>query len=127
LGVHQYQTQSAVLEGVWYAGIPGYTEDMWRGSALWQFLGSHPLKKEKTVYTNSHEAYYMGTRQNAQTLPHKDIAAERAAYQKEGSFYVVWFFNGENPDLMGAEQALAGKKIKKQFQLQDGWIAEVGD
>ncbi|TAF49445.1 MAG: hypothetical protein EAZ62_09225, partial [Sphingobacteriia bacterium] len=62
LGVHQYQTQSAVLEGVWYAGIPGYTEDMWRGSALWQFLGSHPLKKEKTVYTNSHEAYYMGTR-----------------------------------------------------------------
>lgn len=119
---HQYQQNKASWEGIAYAGIPGYAEDMWTHSAILNHIRKNPLSKDAVVYSNANDALYFGTKRNAMALPHKDIPAEIKSYDAQSSLILVWFFNGENSDLISKDRALQNRKIHKSYQFNDGLL-----
>lgn len=119
---HQYQQNKASWEGIAYAGIPGYAEDMWTHSALLAHIRKHPIAKDSIVYSNANDALYFGTRRNAVALPHKDIPTEIKSYDSKSSLILVWFFNGENSDLISLTRALQKRRIHKSYQFNDGLL-----
>jgi hypothetical protein len=120
--VHQFRQNRDSWEGVAYAGIPSYSEDLWRNSPLLHFIAASPISDSFTVYANANDALYFGTRRNALPLPHKDIPQEIRAYDMAKPIALVWFFYGLNEDLIGLERALQGRKLIRSYQFKDGLL-----
>jgi|694.fasta_scaffold116754_2 hypothetical protein len=119
---HQYQQNKASWEGIAYAGIPGYAEDMWTRSAILAHIRKNSIPKAGVVYSNANDALYYGTKRNAKALPHKDIPREIKSYDHESSLILVWFFYGENSDLISLPRALQKRSIQKSYQFNDGLL-----
>jgi hypothetical protein len=122
LQYHHYQQNKASWEGIASAGIPGYAEDMWTQSALLSYIRKHPFHKDQIVYANANDALYYGTKHNALSLPHKDIPAEIKKYESAKPFILVWFFYGENDDLIHLAKALEKRTILQSYQFNDGLL-----
>lgn len=120
---HHYANNSYTWEGVSYAGIPGYTEDQWKKSPLI----AHMKNKEAaftgtTIFSNANDALFFLSGIRAYPLPHKDIPEEIRSFRQNKSFYLIWFFYGENPDLIGLEYIKQHYPIKASWQFKDGII-----
>lgn len=120
---HHYANNSYTWEGVSYAGIPGYTEDQWKKSPLIAYMKN----KEKdfrgtTIFSNANDALFFLSGIRAFPLPHKDIPEEIRGFRQNKSFYLIWFFYGENPDLIGLEYIKQHYPIKASWQFKDGII-----
>jgi hypothetical protein len=122
LQYHHYQQNKASWEGIASAGIPGYAEDMWANSALLAHIKKQPIGKDQIVYANANDALYYGTKHNALSLPHKDIPAEIKVYEESSPIILVWFFYGENEDLISLEKALEKRTILHSYQFNDGLL-----
>ncbi|WP_204311974.1 hypothetical protein, partial [Escherichia coli] len=72
--------------------------------------------------SNANDALYYGTKRNAKALPHKDIPREIKSYDHESSLILVWFFYGENSDLISLPRALQKRSIYKSYQFNDGLL-----
>ncbi|MBR2648648.1 MAG: hypothetical protein IKD55_07395 [Sediminibacterium sp.] len=119
---HQYQQNKIAWEGIAYAGIPGYAEDMWTRSAILAHIRKNPISKTSVIYSNANDALYYGTKRNAKALPHKDIQREINSYDQESSLILVWFFYGENSDLISLHRALQKRSVRKSYQFNDGLL-----
>jgi hypothetical protein len=111
-------------DGVKDAGIPGYTEDQWRYSETVQFIqrDSLPFKKDYTIYSDANDAIYFFTGRAARFLPHKENATGIQEFLNDPHCYVVWFDDGENPDLVDKVLITTVKKMRLIKQFNDGAI-----
>jgi hypothetical protein len=119
---HHYQLHAAAWEGIGYAGIPGYTEDQWTNSAMIQYLKKEYRNYSSPIYSNANDAIYFLTTKQAFPLPHKHLPEEINLLMKHPSFYLVWFNDGQNNDLINLRFILQQKKLKCQWKFEDGTI-----
>ncbi|MDD2792420.1 MAG: hypothetical protein PHD73_04520 [Sediminibacterium sp.] len=120
---HHYANNSYTWEGVSYAGIPGYTEDQWKKSALIAYMKNKEGEfTGTTIFSNSNDALFFLSGIRAFPLPHKDLPEEIRGFRQTKSFYLIWFFYGENPDLIGLEYIQQHYPIKASWQFKDGII-----
>ena len=123
----QYNQLAADYEtwdGVKDAGIPGYTEDQWRYSETVQFIqkDSLPFQKNYTIWSNAYDAVYFFTESPGKFLPHKEFNDEVMEFLNDPHCYMVWFTDGENPDLVDLDFIINIKKMKLLKQFSDGAI-----
>lgn len=123
----QYQQIAFDLEtwdGVKDAGVPGYTEDEWKYSTTVQYVENSPFlfQNGNTIYSNAYDAIYFFTGKHTMPLPHKDFTNEIASFIHNPRCYVIWFNNGENPDLVDLRFITGVKKMNLFKQFSDGAI-----
>ena len=123
----QYGQLSADYEtwdGVKDAGIPGYTEDPWKYSETVQFIekDSLPFQKGYTTYSNANDAVYFFTGRPGKFLPVTEFYRGVNGFLNDHHCYVIWFYDGDNPDLLGLDFITRIKKMKLVKQFRDGAI-----
>lgn len=111
-------------EGIKYAGIPGYTEDQWTHSQTMDFVRRHRpmLQSGGTLYTNAYEGIWFLTGMHADMIPHKDLHQDVKEFLAENKFYVVWFDDGLNADLLSLEFIGHYKKLSSSYIFNDGAV-----
>lgn len=119
---HQYKTNQYTWEGVGFAGIPGYSEDQWTKSPMVAYIKKDIQKYQPPVLANANDALYYLAGINSIALPHKDIPKEIEQFKQIQHFYLVWFFYGENDDLIDITFILQQKKPVASWQFKDGII-----
>lgn len=105
-----YQQNAAAWEGIKDAGIPGYAEDSWTKSALVTYIKQHKSDFRRPVYANANDAVYFLTGIPALAVPHKEVPKQINSFLQEPAFYLVWFTDGENNDLVSLDFILSHKK-----------------
>jgi hypothetical protein len=111
-------------DGVKDAGIPGYTEDEWKYAETVQYIQKNSIlfRNGYTIYSNADDAIYFYIAKQAQLLPHKEFQQEINDFLNNRYCYVVWFNNGENPDLVDLNFITTVKKMRLLKQFTDGAI-----
>lgn len=111
-------------DGVKDAGIPGYTEDQWKYSETVRFIqkDSLPFQKGYTIYSNAYDAIYFFTGRPGKFLPTKEFHTGVQQFLNDRHCYLVWFNDGDNPDLLGMDFIINIKKMKLLKQFNDGAI-----
>lgn len=120
----QYVFDYETWDGVKDAGIPGYAEDQWTLSPTVQFMQKEHwlFQKAYTVYSDASDAVYFFTGNVGKFLPHKAYIPGIRQFINEPHCYVIWFDDGENPDLVDKNFITNVKKMKLVKQLPDGAI-----
>lgn len=113
-------------DGVKDAGIPGYMEDQWKYSQTVLYIekDSLPFKKGYTIYSDAYDAIYFFTGRPGKFLPNKENKSKVQEFLNDPHCYMVWFDDGENPDLVGMNFITKVKKMKLVKQFNDGAIYE---
>jgi len=119
---HQYKLNAEAWEGVKDAGMPGYTEDSWTQSPTVAYLKTQNLPFAYPVYANANDAVYFLTGQYAKPLPHKEIPSEVEQLQQKQNFYLVWFNDGVNNDLLSLDYLLQQRKVLEIHEFEDGAV-----
>ena len=116
-------------DGVKDAGIPGYTENQWKYSetVLYVQKDSLPFKKGYTIYSNAYDAIYFFTGRPGKFLPTKEFLPGVQEFLNDPQCYLVWFDDGDNPDLLSLDFIIRIKKMKLLRQFNDGAIYEYGE
>jgi len=111
-------------EGVQYAGIPGYTEDSWRNSETIDFVRKNKdsLRIKSTLYSNAEDAIWFLTGVRSDMIPHRDFPRDVKEFLAEDHFYVIWFNDAENPDLLSIETIGRYKKLSRVLPFHDGTV-----
>ena len=120
----QFSADYETWDGVKDAGIPGYTEDQWKYSPTVQFIekDSLPFKKGYAIYSNANDAVYFFTGRQGWFLPNKENLKGVTDFFNNPRCYVIWFNDGDNPDLIGKNFIINTKKMKQVKQFEDGAI-----
>jgi hypothetical protein len=119
---HQYKLNTDTWEGVGFAGIPGYSEDQWTQSPMIAYIKKDVKKYQPIVFANANDALYYLSGIHTVALPHKDIPKEIEQFKTNKHFYLIWFFYGENKDLIDLAFILQQKKPIASWQFKDGII-----
>jgi hypothetical protein len=112
-------------DGVKYAGIPGYTEDDWRHSQTMNYVRENRAILQKpggTLYSNAFEGIWFLTGMKADMIPHKDFSRDIKEFLAEKHFYIVWFNDGLNPDLVSIDYISRYKKLASEKIFNDGAV-----
>jgi hypothetical protein len=118
----QYQQNAENWEGIADAGIPGYAEAHWRASPLAKYIKEHKVLFNQPIYSDANDGLYYLTGLQALPLPHKEIATEQKKLLQEPQLIVVWFNDGENPDLIDIPFIQAQKRLTNTLHFNDGAI-----
>ncbi|MFI5136793.1 MAG: hypothetical protein ACHQIM_03140 [Sphingobacteriales bacterium] len=96
-------------------GVPGYSDDSWNKSEFVVYLKQHKniFKPEVPVYTDANEAVYLFTGMSSVLLPHKFFKADVQKFYAKKSFYLIWFDNLYNTELIGLQDIEKNKKLVK--------------
>jgi hypothetical protein len=118
----QLMTDYETWDGVKSAGIPGYTEDGWRNSETMRFVRENRqmLQRGATLYSNATEGIWYLTGAHADMIPHKDFAADIREFLAEDHFYVIWFNDSANPDLLSLDSVSRYKHLSSVQYFSDG-------
>ena len=81
-----------------------------------------PFKPGYTIYSNANDAIYFFTGKSGKFLPHKLYQPGIKDFLDDPHCYVVWFDDGENPDLIDKKFITNIKKMKLLKQFNDGAI-----
>ena len=119
---HHYSLNAGAWEGIKDAGIPGYTEDSWTESPAISFIKKNKPLFTYPVYSNANDAVYFLTGLHVLPLPHKEITSEINTFLQPVSFYVIWFTDGDNPDLVSFDFIKQHKKLVSTQVFTDGNI-----
>lgn len=111
-------------DGVKDAGIPGYTEDGWVHSETMNYVRNNKEKMhfKSTLYTNANEGIWFLTGIRSDMLPHKDFSRDVQEFLAEDHFYVVWFNDSINSDLLSIDFISHHKKLIDQQVFSDGAV-----
>ncbi len=119
---NHYRLNAEAWEGIKDAGIPGYTEDSWTQSPAVAFVKKNKTLFTQPIYSNANDAAYFLTGIHATALPHKEIQPEKDAFLKHSSFYLVWFTDGENTDLISLDFIKQHKKLVAIEEIEGGAV-----
>ena len=124
---HHFRLNTEAWEGIKDAGIPGYTEDSWAKSPAITFIKANKDQFMAPVIANANDAVYFLTGIHAQSLPHKEIALEVNAFLQKNPFYLFWFVDGENADLVNLDFINRKKNLRLVKELEGNQIFFVSD
>ena len=96
-------------------GNPGYTDDSWLESpfaAYLKHIDKNMFKPKVTIYTDAHEAVYFFSGMSSYLVPHKFFKKDIAKFYQKKQFYLIWFKNLENPELINIKDIEKVKKLK---------------
>ena len=119
---HHYQLNAEAWEGIKDAGIPGYTEDSWTQSLAVAHIKKNKARYTSPLFANANDAVYFLTGIHAAALPHKELQQEIDTFLKNHSFYLIWFRDGENPDLISLEFIKQHKMLVSVEELEGGAV-----
>lgn len=114
--IHHYRLNAEAWEGIKDSGMPGYAEGSWRDSPAVAFVKKNKDRFTQPIYANANDAVYFLTGIHAMALPHKEIEKEKEAMLKHPSFYLIWFKDGENTDLVGLDFI---RQYKQQVSVEE--------
>jgi hypothetical protein len=105
-------------------GVPGYSDDDWNKSEFVVYLKQHTniFKPGIPVYTDADEAVYLFTGMSSTLLPHKFFKADVQKFYARKQFYLIWFDNLSNPELLGIQDILKNKKLVKIGSAKEGEV-----
>ncbi|GGH19454.1 hypothetical protein [Mucilaginibacter phyllosphaerae] len=108
-------------------GNPGYTDNDWMESEFANYL-KHMDKgifaPKVGIYSDAHEAVYFFSGMSSYLVPHKFFKKDVEKFYKIKRFYLIWFNNLENPELIDLKEIKKIKKLKVIKQFEDGAIYE---
>jgi hypothetical protein len=121
---YQYQQVAQMYNDVKDCGIPGYTEDSWKGSETARFLRRHANRfdPQYEVYSNAHEAAYFNGGMVTESLPHRRDKKDIAELLRGDDFYLVWFDNFSDNELLKFKTIWQHAEVIKQYDFKDGDI-----
>jgi hypothetical protein len=105
-------------------GIPGYTDDSWNKSEFAAFLKNHPevFKSGYPIYSDAHEGVYFVSSKTSNLLPHRFFKKDVARFYQLKRFYLIWFTEMENPELINLKDVQQVKSLKKLYEFPEGAI-----
>ncbi|TWI97662.1 hypothetical protein JN11_03485 [Mucilaginibacter frigoritolerans] len=105
-------------------GVPGYSDDSWNKSEFVVYLKQHKnlFKPGVPIYTDANEAVYLFTGMSSELLPHKFFKADVQKFYANKHFYLIWFDNLYNTELVGLPDILKNKKLTKIGAAKEGEI-----
>ena len=120
----QIQAFKENWEGIAYAGIPGYTEDQWRYSPTMDFVrhNADMHRPYSPLYSNAYEGIWFLTGVKSDLLPHKEFAQDINEMLAEDHFYVIWFNDSINGDLITIDYIKQRRKLEKVYNFDDGAV-----
>ncbi|MEO8885891.1 MAG: hypothetical protein ABI367_07485 [Mucilaginibacter sp.] len=107
-------------------GVPGYTDDTWNKSPFVNFLkyNTNIYKPGVPIYSNAYEAVYFASGVQAKLLPHQFFTNKIAKFYAVKHYYLVWFNNYTNPELIDLKDILKRQKLVKLYEFKDGAVYE---
>jgi hypothetical protein len=110
-------------------GIPGYSDDDWNKSEFVVYLKQHKnmFNPAVPIYTDADEAVYLFTGISSTLIPHKFFTADVQKFYQQKRFYLVWFNNLSNSELLGLQDILKNKKLVKIGGAKEGGIYYCGE
>ena len=105
-------------------GVPGYSDDSWNKSEFVVYLRKHQhiFKPEIPIYSDADEAVYLFTGMSSTLIPHKLQTNLVQKFYNEKRFYLIWFDNLYNSELISLQEILAHKKLVKIGSAKQGEI-----
>jgi hypothetical protein len=105
-------------------GNPGYTDDTWNKSPIAEYLetNQHIFKPGIPIYSDANEAVYLFGGITSNLLPHLYFKKDIDKFYQIKRFYLVWFPDLYNPELINLEDVLKHKKLIKIKEFADGTI-----
>ncbi|MEO8174802.1 MAG: hypothetical protein ABI581_17020 [Sediminibacterium sp.] len=122
-----YRLNAEAWEGIKDAGIPGYSEDSWTQSPAVALVKKNKPLIKQPVYANANDAVFFLTGIHSMALPHKEIQQEVDAFLRHSSFSLIWFIDGDNPDLVNLDFIKKHKKLISQEEVEGGAIYHFAD
>lgn len=111
-------------DGIKDAGVPGYTEDDWTYSHTVGFLEAHQGVWEQgdTLYSDAPDAIFFFTGLRSMPLPHRNDQTGIREFLACQHYYVFWFNDAENPDLISQGRIMSKKGILPLREFDDGRV-----
>ncbi|ASU34550.1 hypothetical protein [Mucilaginibacter xinganensis] len=105
-------------------GVPGYSDDDWNKSEFIVYLKNHKnlFKPGIPIYTDADEAVYLFTRMSSTVIPHKEPKADVQKFYAQKQFYLIWFTNLYNTELISLPDIMKNKKLVKIGAAKEGEI-----
>jgi hypothetical protein len=105
-------------------GVPGYSDDSWNKSEFVQYLRQHQhtFKPGIPIYSDADEAVYLFTGMSSTLIPHKLQTNLVQKMYAEKRFYLIWFDNLYNSELISLQDIMAHKKLVKVGSAKEGEI-----
>jgi hypothetical protein len=108
-------------------GNPGYTDNDWKESEFANYLrhiDKGMFKPKVGIYSDAHEAVYFFSGMSSYLVPHKFFKKDIEKFYRIKRFYLIWFNNLENPELINIKDIQKVKKLKVIKQFEGGAIYE---
>ncbi|MGZ3810663.1 MAG: hypothetical protein ACXVJN_03005, partial [Mucilaginibacter sp.] len=105
-------------------GVPGYSDDSWNKSEFVVYLKKHQemFKPGVPIYTDADEAVYLFTRMSSTLIPHKLQTDKVQKFYSTKRFYLIWFDNLYNSELISLPDIMAHKKLVKLGGVEQGEV-----
>ncbi len=105
-------------------GVPGYSDDDWNKSEFVVYLKSHKniFKPGVPIYTDADEAVYLFTGMSSTLIPHKLQNDRVQKLYADKHFYLIWFDNLYNSELISLPDIMAHKNLVKIGGAKKGEI-----
>jgi hypothetical protein len=97
-------------------GNPGYTDNSWIESPFAAYLKTidkSMFKPGVTIYTDAHEAVYFFSGMSSYLVPHRFFKKDIVKFYQIKHFYLIWFKDLENPELINITDIEKTKNLKK--------------
>jgi hypothetical protein len=108
-------------------GNPGYTDSSWMESEFAAYLkkmDKSMFDPKVTIYTDAHEAVYFFSGLSSYLVPHRFFKKDVKKFYEIKRFYLIWFNNLENPELINIKDIEKVKKLKLIKKFDEGAIYE---
>jgi len=105
-------------------GVPGYTDDSWNTAKFTPFLRKNPqlFHSNYPVYSDAYEAVYFFTGQTVKLLPHRFFEQDIANFYNLKHFYLIWFKDLDNPELISIKDIRKQRKLVKLYEFPEGAV-----
>jgi hypothetical protein len=105
-------------------GVPGYSDDSWNKSKFVVYLKQHKndFKPAVPIYTDADEAVYLFTGMSSTLVPHKFFRNDVQKFYAVKHFYLIWFDNLTNPELLSLQDIMQHKKLTRIGAAAEGEI-----
>jgi len=105
-------------------GVPGYSDDSWNKSEFVVYLKQHKnlFKPGIPIFTDANEAVYLFTGMSSELIPHKYFQKDVQKFYSKKKFYLIWFDNLYNTELVSLPDIMKNKKLVKIGAAKEGEI-----